>query len=185
MTQPAATDRELMERVKGRDDNAFEELVNRYKNKLFSLVCRLINNRDEAEDILQETFLRVYRERERYDPYFCFSTWVYTIALNLTKNYLKRRSTFKFLELSLIQDDKRYSSESDASDSGLKTLLEDAIAKLPTKYRSSLVMRDVNQLAYEEMAQILKVPLGTIKSRVNRARNILRKRLKNKIGEIS
>ena len=92
MIQAAATDRELMQKVKERDDSAFEELVDRYKKRLFNVIYRLINDRSEAEDILQETFLRVYRERESYDPTYCFSTWVYTIALNLTKNELKKRS---------------------------------------------------------------------------------------------
>lgn len=170
-----------MERVKRQETRAFEELVNRYKTRLFNLVYRLINNRDGAEDILQETFLRVYRERESYNPTYCFSTWVYTIALNLTKNELKKKSRFKFLELSIIQNNKTYSREDRNQDIGLKSLLEKAIAKLPPRYRSALVMRDINQLPYEEMAEIQEVPLGTIKSRVNRARRMLRKKLKTKL----
>jgi RNA polymerase sigma-70 factor (ECF subfamily) len=181
MIQTVVTDRELMEKVRQRDDYAFEELVNRYKRKLFNLIYRLINDRNEAEDILQETFLRVYREREKYDPQFCFSTWVYTIALNLTKNELKKRSRFKFLELSIIKNDKIYSSEDKQNDSGLKNLLEDIMNKLPVKYKTALVMREINQLSYEEMSDILKVPLGTIKSRVNRARRMLQKKLKPKL----
>ncbi|HEX9916509.1 MAG TPA: sigma-70 family RNA polymerase sigma factor [candidate division Zixibacteria bacterium] len=181
MIQAAVTDRELMEKIRQRDDSAFEELVNRYKKKLFNLIYRMLNDRNETEDILQETFLRVYRERESYDPHFCFSTWVYTIALNLTKNELKKRSRFKFLELSIIQNDRIYSREDEQVDSGLKNLLENTMNKLPTKYKAALVMREVNQLSYEEMSDILKVPLGTIKSRVNRARNMLQKKLKPKL----
>ena len=96
MTETVQTDRELMEKVKIRDDYAFEELVNRYKNRLFSVIYRLIGDRQETEDILQETFLRVYRERKSYNPEFCFSTWIYTIALNLARNQLKRKKDSLF-----------------------------------------------------------------------------------------
>jgi RNA polymerase sigma-70 factor (ECF subfamily) len=143
----------------------------------------MLQNREEAEDVLQETFLRVFREKQTYDPSFAFSTWIYTIALNLCRNQLKRRKRFKFFGIDLIKDDRRYAVETKVQSSGLSSTLDQAIASLPVKYRTVFVLREVNQLSYEEMAESLNVPLGTVKSRVNRARLMLRDKLKPMFGE--
>ena len=177
------SDKELLERVKEDDTRAFSVLVDRYKVKLFNLLYRMLQNREEAEDILQETFLRVFREKESYDPIFAFSTWIYTIALNLCRNQLKRRKRFKFFGIDLIKDDRRYAVETKVQTDSLSSTLDKAIASLPVKYRTVFVLREVNQLSYEEMAESLNVPLGTVKSRVNRARLMLRDKLKPMFGE--
>ena len=176
-------DKELLARVKANDTTAFSVLVDRYKVRLFNLIYRMLRNREEAEDILQETFLRVFRERERYDPTYSFSTWIYTIALNLCRNELKRRKKIKFFGIDLIKDDRRYAVEESGNKNCLSSTLEKAIASLPDKYRTAFLLREVNQLSYEEMSQSLSIPLGTVKSRVNRARLMLRERLKPKIKE--
>jgi len=177
------TDKDLLARVKANDTIAFSVLVDRYKIRLFNLIYRMLQNREEAEDILQETFLRVFKEKEKYDPTYAFSTWIYTIALNLCRNELKRKKRFKFFGLDLIKEDRRYAVEEKGNKNCLSSTLEKAIASLPVKYRTVFLLREVNQLSYEEMSQSLDIPLGTVKSRVNRARLILRKRLKPKIEE--
>lgn len=177
------SDKELVARVKADDTRAFSVLVDRYKVKLFNLIYRMLQNRDEAEDILQETFLRVFREKESYDPTFAFSTWIYTIALNLCRNELKRKKRFKFFGMDLIKDDRRYAVETKGNPNLLSSTLEKAIASLPVKYRTVFLLREVNQLSYEEMSESLSIPLGTVKSRVNRARLMLRDKLKPKFGE--
>jgi RNA polymerase sigma-70 factor (ECF subfamily) len=177
------SDKELLQRVKESDTRAFSALVDRYKVKLFNLLYRMLQNREEAEDILQETFLRVFREKESYDPSYAFSTWIYTIALNLCRNQLKRRKRFRFFGIDLIKDDRRYAVETRVHADGLSSTLDKAIASLPVKYRTVFVLREVNQLSYEEMAESLNVPLGTVKSRVNRARLMLRDKLKPMFGE--
>ncbi len=179
----ALTDRELVRIVRADDTRAFSVLVDRYKVKLFNLIYRMLQNREEAEDILQETFLRAFRERERYDPRWAFSTWIYTIALNLCRNELKRKKRFKFFGIDLIKDDRRYAVETKINANGLSSTLEKAIASLPVKYRTVFLLREVDELSYEEMSQSLGVPLGTIKSRVNRARLMLRDKLKPTFGE--
>ncbi|MCK4428231.1 MAG: RNA polymerase sigma factor [candidate division Zixibacteria bacterium] len=177
------SDKELMEKVKSDDTSAFGILVDRYKVRLFNLIYRLLHNKEEAEDILQETFLRVYRERESYDSAYAFSTWVYTITLNLCRNELKRRKKFKFFGIDLIKNNREYASRGVKNDNHLSSTLENAISSLPVKYRTAFLLRDVNQLSYEEISQSVGIPLGTVKSRVNRARLMLRDRLKPKIRE--
>jgi len=176
-------DKELLARVKAGEMRAFTVLVDRYKVRLFNLIYRMLQSREEAEDLLQETFLRVFKERESYDPAFAFSTWIYTIALNLCRNELKRRKRFKFFGIDLIKDDRRYAVETKGNANCLSSTLEKAIASLPVKYRSVFLLREVNQLSYEEMSESLDIPLGTVKSRVNRARLMLRKKLTPQVRE--
>ncbi|KPK77263.1 MAG: hypothetical protein AMJ89_02755 [candidate division Zixibacteria bacterium SM23_73] len=177
------SDKELMEQVKSDDASAFGILVDRYKVRLLNLIYRLLQNKEEAEDILQETFLRVYRERESYDPTYAFSTWIYTITLNLCRNELKKRKKFKFFGIDLIKNNREYASQGVENKNCLSSTLDKAILSLPVKYRTAFLLRDVNQLSYEEISQSVGIPMGTVKSRVNRARLMLRDKLKPKIKE--
>jgi RNA polymerase sigma-70 factor (ECF subfamily) len=143
----------------------------------------MLQNREEAEDILQETFLRVYKERERYDPTYSFSTWIYTITLNLCRNELKRRKKFKFFSLDLIKNNREYATPQAKNNDCISSALEKAIHSLPVKYRTAFLLRDVDQLSYEEVSKSMGIPLGTVKSRVNRARLLLRDKLEPKMKE--
>jgi RNA polymerase sigma-70 factor (ECF subfamily) len=177
------SDKELIEKVKCGDTFAFNILVDRYKIRLFNLVYRMLQNREEAEDILQETFLRVYKERESYDPTYSFSTWIYTITLNLCRNELKRRKKFKFFSLDLIKNNREYATPQTKNNDCISSALEKAIHSLPVKYRTAFLLRDVDQLSYEEVSKSMGIPLGTVKSRVNRARLLLRDKLEPKMKE--
>jgi RNA polymerase sigma-70 factor (ECF subfamily) len=177
------SDRDLMKNVLTGDMKAFECLVDRYKIKLFNLILRMLGNKEESEDILQETFLRVYRERESYDFSYQFSTWIYTIALNLTKNELRKRKRYSFLGIDLFSNRREFAVESVGNPNGISLFLEKAIASLPEKYKSAFLLRDINHFSYEEISKTLEVPMGTVKSRVNRARSILRRKLKPKMEE--
>jgi len=177
------SDRELMKNVLIGDMKAFECLVDRYKGKLLNLIFRMLGNREESEDILQETFLRVYRERESYDFTYQFSTWIYTIALNLTRNELKKRKRFSFLGIDLFSNRREFAVEAVGNPNGISLFLEKAVASLPKRYKTAFLLRDMNQLSYERISETLGIPMGTVKSRVNRARGILRKKLKPKMEE--
>lgn len=177
------SDKELMEKVKSEDTSAFSVLVDRYKVRLLNLIYRMLQNKDEAEDILQEAFLRVYRERQSYDPTYAFSTWVYTITLNLCRNELKKRKRFKFFGIDLIKNNREYASEGIKNNNRLSSTMENAIGSLGVKYRTVFLLRDVNQLSYEEISQSLGIPMGTVKSRVNRARLMLRDKLRPRMKE--
>jgi RNA polymerase sigma-70 factor (ECF subfamily) len=177
------SDKELMERFLRGEIEGFNLLVQNYKVKLFNLLCRLLGNRDEAEDILQETFLRVYRERESYDFNYSFSTWIYTIALNLFRNVYKKRKRVRFTGIDSLLNQPDPNSDNFGNRNRLNTLLEREIFSLPLKYKSVFILREVDQLSYEEVALALNLPLGTVKSRVNRARRILQKRLRPMMEE--
>jgi RNA polymerase sigma-70 factor (ECF subfamily) len=172
------SDQKLMALLQDGNQAALEYLVERYKSKLYNTIYRLLFDRETAEDILQETFLRVYRERKSYNPVYCFSTWVYTIALNLTKNEFKRRSRWRFFGL---KPNENHSGPSGIANGHLQHILDKAVNKLPNRYKLAFVMRDISQLSYQEIAQSLHIPLGTVKSRVNRARLMLQEQLKPKL----
>jgi len=177
------SDKELMRRFLRGELEGFNLLVENYKVKLFGLLYRLLGNKEEAEDILQETFLRVYKERESYDFNYSFSTWIYTIALNLWKNEYKKKSRVKFLNMDTLFNRPDLHSENFGNKNRLSSILERAIRTLPYKYRSAFILRDVDQLSYEEVALTLNIPAGTVKSRVNRARRILKKKLRPMMEE--
>jgi len=176
-------DHDLMRRIQQDDFGAFEELVDRYKDRLVNVLFRMLDERNEAEDLVQETFLRVYKHRQEYDFTYCLSTWIYTIALNLAKNELRRKKKFKFFSIFEMQDKGVELEDTKPGPQSLKMILDKAIASLPAKYKTAFILRDVDQLSYEEVARILEVPLGTVKSRVNRARAILKDELRPKLEE--
>jgi len=176
-------DLDLMRRVQEGEMVSYNTLVNRYKDRLFNVLYRMLSSEDEANDLLQETFLRVWQHKMSYDFRFAFSTWIYTIALNLARNELRRRKKIKFLDIFDFADKLAAKEEKKDTSANLKTLLESEMKRLPEKYKTAFLLRDVDNLSYEEIAQVLGVPLGTVKSRVNRARAILRTRLKPRLEE--
>jgi RNA polymerase sigma-70 factor, ECF subfamily len=176
-------DLDLMRRVQEGDMVSYNTLVNRYKDRLFNVLYRMLSSEDEANDLLQETFLRVWQHKLSYDFRFAFSTWIYTIALNLARNELRRRKKIKFLDIFDFSDKLTAKEEKKDTSSNLRTLLDAEMKRLPEKYKTAFLLRDVDNLSYEEIAQVLGVPLGTVKSRVNRARAILRNRLKPRLEE--
>ena len=178
-----ATDEVLIKRFQDGDSDAFTELVSRYKDPLFNYVSRMLKDRVYAEDIVQETFVRVYRNRHRYQQIAKFSTWIYTIAINLTKTELRRQNLRRFFSLSGVSDngkalelpDNRINLEKSAEDSIAGQKIKESIDQLPKTFREVIILRDIQELSYEEIG----VPLGTVKSRVNRGRTRLQKLLKD------
>ncbi|MFQ5706225.1 MAG: RNA polymerase sigma factor [bacterium] len=181
------SDEELIERFQRGDLYAFDLIVKRYKDQLLNFVFRFVGNQEESEDIVQETFLRVYRKRKAYKRIAKFSTWIYTIAGNLARTELRRRKRRKLFSISdLGFEDRDY----EISDEGLtpesqadgilkEEIIQKEINKLSPKFRQVILLRDVQELSYEEISKIIKVPIGTVKSRVNRGRLKLQSRLKH------
>lgn len=176
-------DYELMRAIQSGDMVAFNEMVNRYRNRLMNVIGRMLSSQEEAEDVVQETFVRVYQHRQSFNFQHCFSTWIYTIGLNLARNELRRRKKFKFQEISEMQGNEKELAVDATLPSRLPEVLNDAIMALPEKYKSAFLLRDIQEMSYEEVAQVLDVPLGTVKSRVNRARLMLRQKLHPKLEE--
>lgn len=172
------TDEVLIARFQQGDVQAFDVLVRRYKDQLLNFVFRFVGNRVDAEDIVQETFLRVFKNKHYYKEIAKFSTWVYTIAGNLAKTELRRRKRRKVFSVSNFVNEERDYDIPDSNrnpekevDGSIKDgYIQEAIDKLPPKFKEVILLRDVQGFAYEEISQILSIPLGTVKSRVNRGR---------------
>ena len=167
----------------GGEERAFQELVQRYQTRLLNFIYRTIGDRERAEDLVQEVYIRVYRHLHRFDRSKKFSTWIYTIASNLAKNELRNRSRNPLVLFQTIkknwQDEDRPLQFEDATSRPddlyrkrhLRALVEDTVAKLPEHHREVFVLRELEGKSYEEIAEITDCNLGTVKSRLNRARN--------------
>ena len=173
----------LMKAVQNGDMVAFNGLVDRYKDRLLNVIGRMLSSREEAEDIVQETFVRVYQHRQSFNFQHCLSTWIYTIGLNLARNELRKRKKFRHYDITEMQGNEAEFAVEMKLPTRLPEVLSSAINGLPEKYRTAFLLRDVQELPYEEVAKVLNVPLGTVKSRVNRARMMLREKLKPRVEE--
>jgi len=183
------SDEDVMERCAIGSEAAFRALVQRYRSRIMNLVCRFISDRDRAEEISQEVFLRVFRNRERYRKSGKFSTWIFTIAVNLTKNEIRSRVRHRgTVSLDAMEEetggqglpfpDASPLPDADLSAREIQERVAEALRRLPARYREAVVLRDVEGLSYEEVGEILKIPGGTVRSRINRARLMLKERLK-------
>lgn len=179
----AQDDTAVVEAFLGGEERAFQELVERYQTRLLNFIYRTIGDRERAEDLVQEVFIRVYRHLHRFDREKKFSTWVYTIASNLAKNELRNRSrnplvlfqtmrsTWEDEERPLQFEDTTARPDDLYRKRFLQELVEDTVAKLPEHHRQVFVLRELEGKSYEEIAEITDCNLGTVKSRLNRARN--------------
>ena len=180
------SDEELMLRVQDGDTDCYDVLVERFKVRLFNSLFRLTGNRDEAEEIAQEAFVKAYIHADKYKTIARFSTWLYTIATNLVRNRLRSRSRAPKIvslwtrsadsdeEKTLDIEDTRKSPDEVINDAELGEIISRAIQRIPVKYRESFVLREINELSYEEIAAVTGLKLGTVRSRINRARNHFR-----------
>ncbi len=189
-TQPQFSDEELIRRFQQGHSEAFDEIVKRYRNPLFSFIYRILGDPAYTEDLLQETFIRVWSNRDSYREVARFSTWIYTIAGNLAKSELRRQKIRRWFSIGSPsgsgEDDRPLDIQDEDADPHrdmerrtIKRRVDEEIKKLPPVFREVIVLRDVQELSYEEISEILKIPLGTVKSRVNRARLRLQKRLRD------
>lgn len=165
------------------EKRAFEELMDRYSLRLLNFVHRTIGDRERAQDLVQETFIRVYRHLHRFDQSKKFSTWAYTIAGNLAKNELRNRSRNPLVLFQTIKknweadhrplewEDNTYRPDDLYRKRHLKETIDRAVQQLPEHHRVVFVLREMEGKTYEEISEITGVNLGTVKSRLNRARN--------------
>jgi len=165
------------------EKRAFGELVERYQTRLLNFVYRTTGDRERAEDLVQETFIRVYRHLHRFDQSKKFSTWVYTIASNLAKNELRNRSRNPLVLFQTIKknwdadsrplewEDNTYRPDDLFRKRHLKSMVENTVDQLPEHHRTVFILREMEGKTYEEIADITGANLGTVKSRLNRARN--------------
>lgn len=184
-------DHSLLAATRIGDEAAFRELVRRYQNQITNYVYRMLNDYDRAVDLAQETFLRVYTSADRYQATYSFSTYIYRIAHNLAISELRQRNRRRLIPLPTFSSDKDGEEvEIEVADTRLKLADDEmiaderraavakAIASLPEKYRAALVLCDIEEKSYEEISAVLDLPVGTVKSRINRARNLLKDKLR-------
>ncbi|HEU0012141.1 MAG TPA: sigma-70 family RNA polymerase sigma factor [Longimicrobium sp.] len=165
------------------EKRAFGELVERYQNRLLNFVYRTTGDRERAEDLVQETFIRVYRHLHRFDQSKKFSTWIYTIASNLAKNELRNRSRNPLVLFQTLLknreadarplewEDNTYRPDDLFRKRHLKSQVDAAVDQLPEHHRTVFILREMEGKTYEEISEITRTNLGTVKSRLNRARN--------------
>jgi len=176
-------DNDVVRAFLGGDQRAFGELVRRYDTRLLNFVYRTIGDRERSQDLVQETFVRVYRHIQRFDLSKKFSTWIYTIASNLAKNELRNRSRNPLVLFQTIKknwdadhrplewEDTQYKPDDLFRKRHLQGKVEEAVKQLPEHHRIVFVLRELEGKTYEEIADITGCNLGTVKSRLNRARN--------------
>ena len=186
------TDEELILEFQQNDtEQAFEILVQRYKNPLVNFVYRFLGNYETCLDVVQETFIKVFRYKNSYSTIAKFSTWIYTIAGNLARTEYQRRKRRKFFSINSYGEnketfeipDERYRPDI-ATDSGIKDkIIQKALLKVSQVYREVVILRDIQGLSYEEISEIMGITVGTVKSRINRGRVQLQKLLKDIYNE--
>ena len=191
MPEEKLSDHALIEATKGGDEAAFAEIMGRYRNPITNYLYRFLNDYEEAVDLAQETFVRVYFAIDRYHTQFAFSTYIYRIATNLAISEIRRRKRRKLLSLTgLFQGDgdqavefqppdKRPLPDAELIDGERDRTLAAAIATLPEKYRVPIILRDIEGKSYDEVAEIMGLGLGTTKSRISRARGLLKEKLQH------
>lgn len=166
---------------------AYEILVKRYKDPLMNFVYRFVGDRDICTDIVQDTMIKFYLNKDSYRSFAKFSTWIYTIAGNLAKNELKRRRRRVIFSISNNDDertpqieDKMFLSPEKLTDGKIRNeIIEKALLKVKPVYREVVILRDIQDLSYEEISGITGLAIGTVKSRINRGRAQLQKLLKH------
>ena len=183
------SDEDLMEYFQQGAVEAYNLLVERYKDPLTNYIFRFLGDMRETEDLLQETFLRVFRNRHSYRRIAKFSTWLYTIAGNLARSEYRKRKRRRVTSLqSVNRDAEEYEVEipdetfspDTHTDSAIQDhYIQEALSQIPEDFREVVVLRDVQQLTYEEIAEITGLPMGTVKSRINRGRTKLQQLLKD------
>jgi RNA polymerase sigma-W factor len=178
-------DANLVERCLRGEEKAFEELLHKYRSPVYSICYRMARNHSDAEDLAQEVFIRIFSVLERYDPSYPFSSWLYRITSNLCIDFLRREKD------RTVSIDKPVSSgdgemprqipskgarpDREVESQEMISALEEAIGMLPQHYRIIVILRHQEQLSYEEISDNLGIPLGTVKARIHRARNMIKK----------
>lgn len=187
------TDQEIVVLARQGREAAYRELIGRYQRPVFSLIYRLVRDREKSEDLAQETFIKVLNALDRYDPSYKFSSWIFKIAHNTSLDHLRKKepetlsldgsphaTTQSEVEASTISAvSTEESPEEFAASRELGATLEQAIGKLRPEYRTAIVLCHVEGWPYEDIAETMGVPLGTVKTYIHRARNELKKELEH------
>ncbi len=188
----ADTDQQLVARVQKGDSRAFDMLVLKYQHKIFALISRYVRDADEVQDVAQEAFIKAYKALPRFRGESAFYTWLYRIAINTAKNYLVSRSRRPPGSDVDVADAEYYEGGGALRDienpenalfgSELKAVVENAISELPDDLRTAVTLREFDGLSYEDIAEVMDCPVGTVRSRIFRAREAIDQRVRKQLG---
>ena len=191
-SESKAQDLLLIENALKGDQAAYQKLMKKYHQLINNLIFRMIKNKEDVDDLVQEAFIKAFNSLDKFDKQFSFSTWLFKIATNNCIDYLRKKKLNTFSidkEISTGEDDYQfeipdedYVPDKNILDSERKKILGDAIENLPGKYKTVILMRHKDEMDYEEIAKKLKLPLGTVKAHIFRGRELLNKYLKDKLG---
>jgi RNA polymerase sigma-70 factor (ECF subfamily) len=176
-------ERQLVRLAQEGSPAAFEELVAKYQSKVFSMALSFTRNREAADDLAQEVFLKAYLALPRFHGKSEFGTWLYRISINHIKDYLRKKGRAKEVSLDDVQEiafsnkEQTERAEQERETEARRTLVQRFVQGLPEKYRVIVTLRDIQGLAYEQISQALHLSPGTVDSRLHRARRMLRKKL--------
>ncbi|MDX1671611.1 MAG: sigma-70 family RNA polymerase sigma factor [Balneolaceae bacterium] len=183
----------LVTRARGGDEQAFKELVDKYERALFYHILKMVKDREQVEDLVQEAFVKAFDNLNSYSTEYAFSTWLYRIATNHTIDYLRKKKLQTMsidepvktregeMQMQLPAEDAE--TDRDIIRKQRQEMVQDAIEDLPPKYRKVIEMRHMEEKSYQEIADVLELPLGTVKAHIFRARELLYKELKDKRGK--
>lgn len=187
MTAVEPTDKQLVKRVQQGDKRAFDLLVLKYQHRIFALISRYIRDADEIQDVAQEAFIKAYRALPRFRGDSAFYTWMYRIAINTAKNHLVSRGRRPPGSDIDVEDAEHFDGVSPLKDiespenvlygEELKKVVTSAIENLPADLRTAVTLREFDGLSYEDIADIMDCPVGTVRSRIFRAREVIEKQV--------
>jgi len=174
-----SSDQELLDRILSGDKSAFDELMRRHEDRVFGLCLRMLGNREDALDTTQETFITVYRKAHQFSGRSAFGTWLYRVAVNTCYDHLRKTKRRRTVPMPESSDPPDLASQDEFGAAELRPDVSRALASLQPEFRAAVMLVDLEDLSLEETAAVLKVPIGTVKSRVFRGRRLLAETLRN------
>jgi RNA polymerase sigma factor (sigma-70 family) len=184
-------DSHLIKSALAGDDAAYARLMRKYHDAIFSFIFRMVHDREQVEDLTQEAFIKAFSSLKNFNEEFAFSTWLYKIATNNCIDYIRRRKLqmysidkpieSKDSDYTFELPDESYEADKELIDDQRAVLLRKAIDTLPEKYRRVILLRHTEERSYDEIAEQLRIPIGTVKAHIFRARELLYKQLRHKI----
>jgi len=181
---------ELIKKAIEGDESSYSNLLENYRGAIYNLLFKMVRNKEETEDLVQEAFMKAFKALPSFNEEYAFSTWLYKIAINncidhMRKKKLKTYSINKPVQSNDGELDREFPDTSMSPDKSIlseerSNIIESAIDELPANYKTAIIMRHSEEKSYEEISQILNIPLGTVKARIFRAREMLKKKLKDK-----
>jgi RNA polymerase sigma-70 factor (ECF subfamily) len=188
--ESAQENHEIIQKIINGEKDAFSRIVNKYQNALYGLIFKMLNDKDEVDDIVQETFIKAFSSIKSFDERYSFATWLFKIGTNNCIDHLRKKKIYSISIDSTVSDedgdsnfklpDVTYEADKNIIEEQKKKLIEDAINSLPKKYAAVIRMRHQEDKTYEQISKELNMPVGTVKAHIFRAREMLNKYLKDK-----